>query len=77
MLENLISVLIWALLALIWPTRFLLEVSALLDIVSSCDPMQYQGNLMMQTGGNGKKKQILGPVLGPKNFFWSFTFTSS
>ena len=69
MLENLISVLIWALLALIWPTRFLLEVSALLDIVSSSNPMQYQGNLMMQTGGNGKKSKFWVQFWVPKNVF--------
>ena len=69
MLENLISVLIWALLALIWPTRFLLEVSALLDIVSSSNPMQYQENLMMQTGGNGKKSKFWVQFWVPKNVF--------
>ena len=44
MLENLI-------LAPIWTTNFLFKVSALLDVkhCASCNPVQYQEKLIMQT----------------------------
>ena len=34
----------------------------MLEIVSNCNPVQYQGKLIVQTWENGKK-QILGTVL--------------
>ena len=50
MLENLI-------LAPIWTTNFLFKVSALLDVkhCASCNPVQYQEKLIMQTWENGEK----------------------
>ena len=47
----------------------------MLDIVQSCNPVKYQGKLMMQTWENGKKL-ISGPILG-LHFFVSFTSTNS
>ena len=36
----------------------------MLDIAPSCNPVQYQEKLMMQTWENGEK-----PKFGPLNFF--------
>ena len=49
-----------------WATNLFFESSALLDvdIVPSCDLVQYQGKLMMQPWENGKS-----PNLGPPIFF--------
>ena len=43
---------------------FFFEVSALLDAVSSCIPVQYQGKLMIQAKENGEKPNF-GPDLDP------------
>ena len=54
----------------------------MLDIVSNCNPVQYQGKLMMQTWENGEKLKF-GPNFAPsptplpKYFPVSFTYTSS
>ena len=49
----------------------------MLDIVPSCNPVQYKGKLTMQTWENGKKL-ISGPILGPSIiFFMIFTSTNS
>ena len=42
----------------------------MLDIVSSCNPVQYQGKLIMQTWENGEKPNVR-PNFGPgKIFSW-------
>ena len=42
----------------------------MLDIVPSCNPVQYQGKLVLQTWENGGRL-ILGPILTrPKLLFW-------
>ena len=43
----------------------------MLDIVPSCNPVQYQGKLMMQTWENGKNLN-LGPILDSKKIFCEF-----
>ena len=44
----------------------------MLDIVSSCNPVQYQGKVIMQTWENGKDPN-LEPNYGlQKNFLWVF-----
>ena len=39
----------------------------MLDIAPSCNPVQYQGKLMMQTWENGEKPNF-GPNFGSPNF---------
>ena len=49
----------------------------MLDIVPSCNPVQYQRKLMMQIWEKGKKSNF-GLNFGPPNFlFVSFTATTS
>ena len=43
----------------------------MLDIVQSCNPVQYQGKLMMQTWENDGKP-IDGPNFGAQNVFCKF-----
>ena len=46
----------------------------MLDIVPSCNHVQYQGKLMMQTCKIAKNL-ISSPILGPQNFFRGFYLT--
>ena len=48
----------------------------MLDIVLSCNPVQYQGQLMMQTWKNDRNL-ISGLILDSPIFFVSFTSGSS
>ena len=49
----------------------------MLDIVSSCNPVQYQGKLIMQTWENGEKPNFR-PNFGPgKIFSWVLLVVSS
>ena len=47
-----------------------------LDIVPSCNPVQYQGKLMMQTWENGENSNFE-LNFGPLNFFLSVSFIST
>ena len=68
MLENLISAPIWACQALIGLQFFFrLQLYYMLEISPSCNPVQYQGKIMIQTWQNEQKSNF-----APPNFFCDF-----
>ena len=61
MLENLISASIWACQALIWATIFFFfrfQLYYMLEISPSCNPVQYQGKIMIQNRQNEQKSNF-------------------